>query len=363
MVAVGDGATVRADSHVELLGVNDRLLLGPLGVDLGVGGDEVSCDDRALAVLVVGPSSKQVTITLYLRQCGDQAAVLLYGNHGVARASSIGAIDESAAVGVDLDVEELRFFNLLDPLSVNHGVGGDEVSCDDRALAVLVIGPAGEGVALASHSRQSVYQHAVLCCRYLDISGFALMVAVGDGATVRADSHVELLGVNDRLLLGPLGVDLGVGGDEVSCDDRALAVLVVGPSSKQVTITLYLRQSGDQAATVLHGHHVISSLSGVVSGSEGASVSVNHHVEDLDFILSLLLSGWGIAFSHCDCRSQGSQSRYSCNARNNLFAKRHLGKSFLSYVTNCPKAMPSKYRPECVEFPLIRIPKSMIAAP
>ena len=183
------------------------------------------------------------------------------------------------------------------------------------------------------------------------------MVAVGDGATVRADSHVELLGVNDRLLLGPLGVDPGVGGDEVSCDDRALAVLVVGPSGKQVTITLYLRQSGDQAATVLHGHHVISSLSGVVSGSEGASVSVNHHVEDLDFILSLLLSGWGIAFSHCDCRSQGSQSRYSCNARNNLFAKRHLGKSFLSYVTNCPKAMPSKYRPECVEFPLIRIPE------
>ena len=75
------------------------------------------------------------------------------------------------------------------------------------------------------------------------------------------------------------------------------------------------------------------------------------------------LSGHGrvlvlITFGHCDCRCQGSQSRYSCNARNNLFAKRHLGKPFLSYVTNCPKAMPSKYRPECVEFPLIRIPKN-----
>ena len=80
------------------------------------------------------------------------------------------------------------------------------------------------------------------------------------------------------------------------------------------------------------------------------------------------LSGRGrvlalIAFSHCDCRSQGSQSRYSCNARNNLFAKRHLGKPFLSYVTNCPKAMPSKYRPECVEFPLIRIPKDYDSCP
>ena len=68
------------------------------------------------------------------------------------------------------------------------------------------------------------------------------------------------------------------------------------------------------------------------------------------------LSGHGrvlvlVTFGHCDCRCQGSQSRYSCNARNNLFAKRHLGKPFLSYVTNCPKAMPSKYRPECVEFP------------
>ena len=148
MVAVGDGATVRADNHVELLGVNDRLLLGPLGVDPGVGGDEVSCDDRALAVLVVGPSSKQVTITLYLRQRGDQAVVLLYGNHGVARASSIGAIDESAAVGVGLDVEELRFFNLLDPLSVNHGVGGDDVGGDYGAIAGFVIGPTSEGVTV-----------------------------------------------------------------------------------------------------------------------------------------------------------------------------------------------------------------------
>ena len=80
------------------------------------------------------------------------------------------------------------------------------------------------------------------------------------------------------------------------------------------------------------------------------------------------LSGRGrvlalIAFSHCDCRSQGSQSRYSCNARNNLFAKRHLGKPFLSYVTSCPKAMPSKYRPECVEFPLIRIPERYDSCP
>ena len=80
------------------------------------------------------------------------------------------------------------------------------------------------------------------------------------------------------------------------------------------------------------------------------------------------LSGRGrvlalIAFSHCDCRSQGSQSRYSCNARNNLFAKRHLGKPFLSYVTSCPKAMPSKYRPECVEFPLIRISERYDSCP
>ena len=80
------------------------------------------------------------------------------------------------------------------------------------------------------------------------------------------------------------------------------------------------------------------------------------------------LSGHGrvlvlITFGHCDCRCQGSQSRYSCNARNNLFAKRHSGKPFLSYVTNCPKAMPSKYRPECVEFPLIRIPKNYDSCP
>ena len=45
------------------------------------------------------------------------------------------------------------------------------------------------------------------------------------------------------------------------------------------------------------------------------------------------LSGHGrvlvlVTFGHCDCRCQGSQSRYSCNARNNLFAKRHLGKPF-----------------------------------
>ena len=69
------------------------------------------------------------------------------------------------------------------------------------------------------------------------------------------------------------------------------------------------------------------------------------------------------SISHCYCRCQGGQSRYSCNARNNLFAKRHLGKPFLSYVTSCPKAMPSKYRPECVEFPLIRIPKDHDSCP
>ena len=69
------------------------------------------------------------------------------------------------------------------------------------------------------------------------------------------------------------------------------------------------------------------------------------------------------SISHCYCRCQGGQSRYSCNARNNLFAKRHFGKSFLSYVTSCPKAMPSKYRPECVEFPLIRIPKDHDSCP
>ena len=38
------------------------------------------------------------------------------------------------------------------------------------------------------------------------------------------------------------------------------------------------------------------------------------------------LSGHGrvlvlVTFGHCDCRCQGSQSRYSCNARNNLLLK------------------------------------------
>ena len=102
----------------------------------------------------------------------------------------------------------------------------------------------------------------------------------------------------------------------------------------------------------------------MVAVGDGATVRADSHVELLGVSsLSLLLSGWGIAFGHCDCRCQGSQSRYSCNARNNLFAKRHLGKPFLSYVTNCPKAMPSKYRPECVEFPLIRIPKDYDSCP
>ena len=98
---------------------------------------------------------------------------------------------------------------------------------------------------------------------------------------------------------------------------------------------------------------------------DDVSVSgVERHRGEFFFSLSgscrILILG---SISHCDCRCQGSQSRYSCNARNNLFAKRHLGKPFLSYVTSCPKAMPSKYRPECVEFPLIRIPESHDSRP
>ena len=104
---------------------------------------------------------------------------------------------------------------------------------------------------------------------------------------------------------------------------------------------------------------------------DAVSVSgVERHRGEFFFSLSgscrILILG---SISHCDCRCQGSQSRYSCNARNDLFAKRHLGnpltfgKPFLSYVTNCPKAMPSKYRPECVEFPLIRTPKDYDSCP
>ena len=177
------------------------------------------------------------------------------------------------------------------------------------------------------------------------------MVAVGDGATVRADSHVELLGV----ILGPSGPQLRpvLGNDSVVGDDGAsiFGFAVAGEG---------VAGARDGWKLGRESRKLVADLAGcrrVAAGAAGPSAAIAVYGNECVSSLSLLLSGWGIAFSHCDCRCQGSQSRYSCNARNNLFAKRHLGKPFLSYVTSCPKAMPSKYRPECVEFPLIRIPK------
>ncbi len=153
------------------------------------------------------------------------------------------------------------------------------------------------------------------------------MVAVGDGATVRADSHVELLGVNDRLLLGPsdpqlrpvLGNDIFVGDDGASIFGFAVA----GEGVAGARDGWKLGRESRKLVADLAGCLLVAA--GAVGPSAAIAVYGNGGVSSL----SLLLSGWGIAFGHCDCRCQGSQSRYSCNARNNLFAKRHLGNPFL----------------------------------
>ena len=239
-----------------------------------------------------------------------------------------------------------------------HGVDGpvaghDRVRVDCDVAVVGGEAPAGEGLAFD--------------CGCLDAEcvlgelGLVLGVVAHGldelvGACVEGDGVLGVVVLLRAVLVH--GVDGPVAGHDrvrVDCD----VAVVGGEAPAGEGLALNSRccdacgEHGERGALLVAGLLDKSAICGIERDFDDRGVALSGHGRVLVLV----------TFGHCDCRCQGSQSRYSCNARNNLFAKRHLGKPFLSYVTNCPKAMPSKYRPECVELPLIRIPESHDSCP
>ena len=181
--------------------------------------------DRVVAVAVVGPAGEGVALAgRGQRLAGDAVAV----GHALER---LVAVEERAAVG---DVEDVDGVILDDhvPLCEQGGVvaAADQRLAEvDRVVAVAVVGPAGEGVALAGRG-QGLAGDAVAVGHALEN-----FVAVSENTTV-GDIENVLLIVGKLCPLSEERNVLTATLDGLGEVDRLGAGSIVSPTSKGVTI-------------------------------------------------------------------------------------------------------------------------------
>ena len=205
--------------------------------------------DRVVTVAVVGPAGEGVALAGRGQGlAGDAVAV----GHAL---ESVAAVEERAAVGDVEDVDGVILLNSI-PLSIKGSVvaAADQRLAEvDRIGALAVVGPAGEGVALAGRG-QGLAGDAVAVGHTLEN-----FVAISENTTV-GDVENILLIVSK---LCPLCVERNVltatldGLGEV---DRLGALAVIGPTGKGVALAGRGQGLAGDAVAVsdtLHGHIAI----------------------------------------------------------------------------------------------------------
>ena len=255
LVAVEERAAVGDVEDVDGVVLDNHVPLGEQGSVVAAADQGLAEVDRVVTVAVVGPAGEGVALAGRGQGlAGDAVAV----GHAL---ESVTAVEERAAVGNVEDVDGVILLNSI-PLSIK----GSVVAAADQRLAEVdrigtlgVIGPAGEGVALAGRG-QGLAGDAVAVGNALE-----RLVAISENTTV---GDVE----NILLIVGklcPLSVERNVltatldGLGEV---DRLGASSIVSPTGKGVALAGRGKGlAGDAVA-------VSDTLHGLIAIGEGAAV-------------------------------------------------------------------------------------------
>ena len=249
LVAVEERAAVGNVEDVDGVVLLDHVPLSEQGGMLAASDQRLAEVDRIGALAVVGPAGEGVALAGRGQGlAGDAVAV----GHAL---ESVAAVEERAAVGNIEDVDGVILLNSI-PLSIKGSViaAADQRLAEvDRIGALAVVGPAGEGVALAGRG-QGLAGDAVAVSHTLEN-----FVAISENTTV---GDVE----NILLIVGklcPLSVERNVltatldGLGEV---DGLGASSIVSPTGKGVALAGRGQGLAGDAVAVsdtLHGHIAI----------------------------------------------------------------------------------------------------------
>ena len=205
--------------------------------------------DRVGTLGVIGPAGEGVALAGRGQGLAGDAVAVGHALEGVT------AVEERAAVG---DVEDVDGVVLLDhvPLSEQGGVvaAADQRLAEvDRVVTVAIVGPAGEGVALAGRGQ--------------GLAGDAVAVGHALERLVAVCEHTAVGDIENVLLivskLCPLSVERNVltaTRDGLGDGDRLRASSIVSPTSKGVALAGRGQGLAGDAVAVsdtLHGHIAI----------------------------------------------------------------------------------------------------------
>ena len=253
LVAVEERAAVGNVEDVDGVVLLDHVPLSEQGGMLAAADQRLAEVDRIGALAVVGPAGEGVALAGRGQGlAGDAVAV----GHAL---ESVAAVEERAAVGNVEDVDGVILLNSI-PLSIKGSVvaAADQRLAEvDRIGALAVVGPAGEGVALAGRG-QGLAGDAVAVGHTLEN-----FVAISENTTVGDVENVLLivgklcplcvernvltatldgLGEVDRLgassIVSPTGKGValagrgqGLAGDAVAVSDTLHGLIAIGESA------------------------------------------------------------------------------------------------------------------------------------
>ena len=205
--------------------------------------------DRVVTVAVVGPAGEGVALAGRGQGLAGDAVAVGHALEGVT------AVEERAAVGDVEDVDGVVLLNGI-PLGEQGGVvaaAGQRLAEVDRVVTVAVVGPAGEGVALAGRG-QGLAGDAVAVGHALE-----RLVAICEHTAVGDVENVFLIVSK----LYPLSVERNVltaTRDGLGEVDRLGASSIVSPTSKGIALAGRGQGLAGDAVAVsdtLHGHIAI----------------------------------------------------------------------------------------------------------
>ena len=269
LVAVEERAAVGCVEDVDGVGLDVHV---PLGVERHVVAaalDGLAEVDRVCALGVVGPAGEGVALAGRGQGLAGDAVAVGHALEGVT------AVEERAAVGDVEDVDGVILLNGI-PLSIKGSVlatADERVIKVDRIGTLAVVGPAGEGVALAGRG-QGLAGDAVAVGHALEgVTAVEERAAVGDVEDV--DGVILLNGIP----LSIKGSVLATADERVIKVDRIGTLAVVGPAGEGVALAG--RGQGLAGDAVAVGH----ALQDFVAISENTAVG---DIENVLLVVSKL---------------------------------------------------------------------------
>ena len=265
LVAVEERAAVGNVEDVDGVVLLDHVPLSEQGGVVAAADQRLAEVDRVGAGSIVGPAGEGVALAGRGQGlAGDAVAV---GN----ALEGVTAVEERAAVGDVEDVDGVVLLNGI-PLSIKGSVlatADERVIKVDRIGTLAVVGPAGEGVALAGRG-QGLAGNAVAVGNTLHG-----LIAIGENATI---GNIE-----NRLLvvLLPLGINSRVAAarnDGLREVDGVISVAIVRPTKEVIALAGRLKRQ--TCNTVGIGY----TLHSFVAIDERAAIG---NVEDFDSLVLL----------------------------------------------------------------------------